>query len=49
LKTNMINLRKKKMISNVIYIRLNFACNIMFHCATHDHAINIKKFKLNVS
>jgi hypothetical protein len=48
LKTNMISLRKKKMTINVIYIRLDFACNIMFHCATHDHAINIKISKLNV-
>jgi len=46
LKTNM-NMRKKQMTS-AMYITMGFACNILFHCATHGYAINIHFSTLNV-
>ncbi len=47
LKTNMINLRNKQMTS-VMYMMMDIACNILFHCATYGYAINIHFSKLNV-
>ncbi len=33
---------------NAMYITMDFACNILFHCATHGYAINIHFSALNV-
>jgi hypothetical protein len=46
LKTNM-SLMKKQMIS-AMYMMMDFACNILFHFATHCYAINLHFPTVNV-
>jgi hypothetical protein len=39
---------KKKQMTSVMYMMMDFACTILFHCATHGYAINIHFLAINV-